>query len=122
MLPDPLNPWPNVREPENLSKLVLEHSRVIICMRVVLERREVCKVGCRQDTETRSPATDVVSARKKEERKKAELVIRQVHELLSTVAHFGSEGVLKVVAHCSKIVVTFRDRREVAKLGARLTI
>lgn len=29
MLPDPWNPWPNVREPGNLSKLVLEHSRVI---------------------------------------------------------------------------------------------
>ena len=76
MLPDPWNPWPNVREPGNLSKLVLEHSRVIICMRVVLERREVCKVEGRRHTETESTAIEVVGSR----RKKAELVIRQIHE------------------------------------------
>ena len=105
MLPDPWNPWPNVREPGNLSKLVLEHSRVMICMRVVLEGKEVCKAECGQRTETKSTATDVVSSGKKG--KKAELVIRQIREHLSTVADFSWEGVLKVVAHCSNMMVTF---------------
>ena len=104
MLPDPLNPWPNVREPGNLSKLVLEHSRVIICMRVVPERMEVCKVESRQRTETKG--TTMECGRLEKERN-AEVVIRQIVEHLSPVADFGWEGMLKVAAHCSEMVGKF---------------
>lgn len=70
----------------------------------------MCKVEGRQGTET-----------KLEKERNAEVLIRQIHEHLSTVADFaGKEGwQLSLIAR--KWWESFRER-EFAKLVARLTI
>ena len=78
----------------------------------------MCKVEGRQGTETKGTTTRYGRLEKE---RNTEVLVRQIHEHLSTVADFAGKECWKLSLIARKWWESFRER-EFAKLLARLTI